>query len=83
MSQLQQRAKPYLLPLIAGDVTAFDARAQEILSARVAMFVMVAEHFDRYVSSQQERRFLWKNQKAPSQAPAARPQPGLFVPDVP
>jgi hypothetical protein len=68
MSQLQQRAKPYLLPLIAGDVTAFDARAQEILSAWVAMFVMVAEHFDRYkvVSSQQERRFLWKNQKAPS-----------------
>jgi hypothetical protein len=68
MSQLQQRAKPYLLPLILGDVTAFDARAQEILSAWVAMFVMVAEHFDRYkvVSSQKERRFLWKNQKTPS-----------------
>jgi hypothetical protein len=68
MSQLQQRAKPYLLPLVFGDVTAFDARAQEILSAWVAMFVMVAEHFDRYkvVSSQKERSFLWKRQKAPA-----------------
>jgi hypothetical protein len=68
MSQLQQRTKPYLLPLISGDVTAFDAKAQEILSAWVAIFVMVAEHFDRYkvVSSQTERGSLWKNQKAPS-----------------
>jgi hypothetical protein len=68
MSQLQQRTKPYLLPLTSGDVTAFDARAQEILSAWVATFVMVAEHFDRYkvVSSQKERRFLCKNQKAPA-----------------
>lgn len=57
MCRLQERAKPYLLPLIQGEVTAFDLDAQTILSAWVAMFVMVAEHFNPYtVTTSQEQR---------------------------
>ncbi len=67
MSQLQERAKPYLLPLIHGDTTAFYTDAQQLLSAWIAMFVMVAEHFDRYkvVSTNRERRYLRKELRAP------------------
>lgn len=67
MSRLQERAKAYLLPLINGDVTAFDVRGQAVLSAWIAMFVMVAEYFDPYkvATSPKQRRFLLKNQKAP------------------
>jgi len=67
MSRLQERAKPYLLPLIHGDTTAFYTDAQQLLSAWIAMFVMVAEHFDRYkvVSTKKERQYLRKELKAP------------------
>ena len=66
MSRLQERAKPYLLPLIHGDTTAFYTDAQQLLSAWIAMFVMVAEHFDRYkvVSTKKERQYLRKELKA-------------------
>jgi hypothetical protein len=65
MSRLQETAKPYLLPLIKGEVTAFDTTTQQLLSAWIAMFVMVAEHFDSYkvVSTKRECQYLRKELK--------------------
>ena len=67
MSQLQERAKPLLLPLIKCEAAAFSYEDQELLSAWIAMFVMVAEHFDRYkvVSTKKERQYLRRQLKAP------------------
>lgn len=67
ISRLQERAKPHLLPLIQGDVTAFDVSTQTCLSAWIAMFVMVAEHFNPYTvtTPQAQRTYLWQNGNAP------------------
>jgi hypothetical protein len=67
MSRLQNAAKPYLLPLIKGEVTALDEKAQRIIATWAAMAVMVAEYFDRYkvAISATERKYLWKNQRPP------------------
>lgn len=67
MSKLQEKAKPHLLPLIVGEVTAFDASTQSVLSAWIAMFVMVAEHFNPYTVTtlQRERSYLLGTGKAP------------------
>ena len=43
MSQLQNDAKPILLPLMNGERRALNRREQTILSAWITMFVMVAE----------------------------------------
>jgi hypothetical protein len=68
MSRLQTATKPYLLPLVLGEVTALDVNAQATLAAWIAMFVMVAEHFDRakVATPQSERDFLRKREKTPS-----------------
>jgi hypothetical protein len=67
MGKLQERAKPRLLPLMQSEVTAFDAGVQETIAAWIAMFTMVAEHFDprKVVSTQAEREYLRKNRKPP------------------
>jgi hypothetical protein len=68
MGRLQERAKPLLLPFLNGDVMALDVHQQEILAAWVAMFVMVAEHFDpdEVATTQTQRNYLMENQKPPS-----------------
>ena len=69
MSRLQEKAKPHLLPLIQGEVTALDVSAQTIISSWAAMFVMVAEHFNLYTvtTSQEQRSCLLDTGKAPAQ----------------
>jgi hypothetical protein len=68
MGRLQERAKPCLLPLIQGEVTAFDVAAQNILSSWIAMFVMVAEHFNPYTvtTPQEQRTYLLNEGRAPA-----------------
>jgi hypothetical protein len=68
MSRLQENAKPSLLHLVQGEVTAFDVPTQSLLSSSVAMFVMVAEYFDPYkvTTSQEQRTYLFENGRAPS-----------------
>jgi hypothetical protein len=68
MSQLQERAKPYLLPLIAGEVTAFNVTGQKVLAAWITMFVMVAEHFDGYkvATTMKQRRYFYLYREPPA-----------------
>lgn len=47
MSDLQQEAKPHLLPLIKGETYLLHRNAQKTLAAWIAMFAMVAEHVDK------------------------------------
>jgi hypothetical protein len=69
MSRLQEKAKPCLLPLVLGEVTAFDVDTQSILTAWIAMFVMVAEYFNpaTVTSTQEQRSFLMHSGKAPTE----------------
>src|SRR5437588_2354842 len=66
MSRLQEKAKPYLLPLILGEVSAFDANTQSLLSSWIAMFVMVAEHLNPHTVTtlQEQRTHLFETGKA-------------------
>jgi hypothetical protein len=68
MAKLQEKAKPYLLPLISGEVTVLDERAQAVVAAWMTMFSMVAEHFDltKVSTSARQRYDFWKNQKPPA-----------------
>jgi hypothetical protein len=68
MSRLQNRAKVYLLPLILGQPTALDTKAQEIVAAWIAMSVMVGEFNDRekVAITASERRHFKKTEKAPA-----------------
>jgi hypothetical protein len=64
MSTLQTKVKPHLLPLIKGEVTVLDSKAQEILAAWIAMTVMVAEYFEQRIStSSTDRIYLRKTQR--------------------
>jgi hypothetical protein len=67
MSQLQSQGKPYLLPLIRGEVTALNPAAQTTVAAWIAMFVMVAEHFNPHtvVSTKTERK-TFRHKRTPS-----------------
>jgi hypothetical protein len=69
MSKLQEKTKPNLLPLIQGEVTAFDVSAQSLLASWIAMFVMVAEHFNPYTvtTPQAQRSYLLDTGKAPAE----------------
>lgn len=67
MSILQQRAKPYLIPLMRGDKIILDKHAQHILASWAAMAVMVAEHLapDKVAVPQIDRRYLWLTKLPP------------------
>jgi hypothetical protein len=67
MSRLQEKAKPYVLPLVLGQVTALDAVAQGVVAAWIAMTVTVAELFDPSTAavSHTQRRYLCKTQSVP------------------
>jgi hypothetical protein len=68
MGKLQEKAKPYLLPLINEEITVLDERGQAVVAAWITMFSMVAEHFDpRKVStSSQQHHDFRENQKPPA-----------------
>jgi hypothetical protein len=67
MSRLQEKAKPYLLPLVLGQTTAMDVAAQGIVAAWIAMTVMVAEYFDPSMAavSYAQRRHLCTDKTVP------------------
>jgi hypothetical protein len=69
MSRLQAAVKPYLLPMILGEVTAFDVKGQDILSSWITMFVIVAEHFntDTVTTTQQLRSTFMSTGRAPAE----------------
>ena len=68
MSALQERAKPYLLPLINGEITVLDEKAQAIVTAWITMFSMVAEYFDptKVSTTSQQRHDFWKTDEPPA-----------------
>ena len=53
--------------LLKGEIVSIDAAAQEIISAWITMFVMVAEYFNPYKvsTSQEQRRRFFDDQKCP------------------
>jgi hypothetical protein len=67
MGKLRERAKPYLLPLIHGEVTSIDATAQTVVSAWITMFAMIAEYFDpsKVAISQEQRSYFLENRTPP------------------
>lgn len=67
MSELQTAVKPFLVPLLTGQVSRLHRRAQTTLAAWVAMTVMVAEFLypDRGAIPQSDRTWLYENQTSP------------------
>jgi hypothetical protein len=67
MSQLQERAKPLLLPLILGQRTVLSRTQQAIIAGWCAMSVMSADFFfpDRQAVSQDHRDHLRSTWEAP------------------
>ncbi|MEO6013631.1 MAG: hypothetical protein ABIQ30_08620 [Devosia sp.] len=70
MSQLQNEIKPILLPLILGEPSRLNRRAQELLAAWVAMFVFVCEYAGNnpllVAATDEERRHLMERGEPPS-----------------
>lgn len=68
MSELQQAAKPCLVPMLEGKPIALHRRAQTVLAAWIAMTVMVAEHrnLELVAVPQSDRTYLLENLRPPS-----------------
>jgi hypothetical protein len=68
MSQLQETAKPFLIPMLTGQKTALYGKGQTVVSAWITMLVMVAEHLDRdkIAISAAERQWLYIKRRPPS-----------------
>jgi hypothetical protein len=70
MSQLQERAKPYLVPMLRGDSIELHRNGQTAIAAWVAMMVMVAENMYPETSmvavSAKDRRWLYSKYQPPS-----------------
>ena len=67
MSRLQERAKPFLIPLIKGDSTTLDVDTQRIVSAWAALKVTVAEYHEknRVTITPDNRAHLMETNEAP------------------
>jgi hypothetical protein len=69
LSEIQSRAKPFLIPLIKGERTALGTDAQQRVSAWCAMATMMAEYIDRdphtIAVPQSDRDWLLNNGTAP------------------
>jgi hypothetical protein len=68
MSDLQNAAKPTLVPLVTGQPIALDLDRQKILAAWAAMSVICAEYFNpnRAAISVTDRRWLFTRKTAPN-----------------
>lgn len=68
MSQLQEDAKPFLLPALTGKQTILLRKGQLTLSAWIAMMVMVAEYAnrDKVAIPTSDRRWLLTKRQPPS-----------------
>jgi hypothetical protein len=68
MSQLQEDAKPFLVPPLEGGTLSLRRKGQTRLAAWAAMMVMVAEHLDPEMVAvpQADRDFLRANLRPPS-----------------
>jgi hypothetical protein len=71
MSQMQEKAKPYLVPMLRRQPIVHHRRAQTVLSAWVTMMTMVAEHVyrDKIAIPQCDRDFLRAHRKPPKHSP--------------
>lgn len=69
LSQIQERAKPYLIPLIRGEAAVLGPDAQRAVAAWCAMATMTGEYIDRdptaIAVSQADRDHLMAHQEAP------------------
>jgi len=70
MSEIQNRAKPHLIPLFTGTTRVLGVEAQEILATWITMATMTAEHLIKDARqraiSQTDREFLCQNSKPPA-----------------
>jgi hypothetical protein len=71
LSEIQNRAKPHLIPLFTGTTRVLGVEAQEILATWITMATMTAEHLvsdpRQRAISQADREFLWRNSKPPAE----------------
>jgi len=67
MSSLQTDVRPFLVPMLEGDATSLNRRAQKIIAAWASMAVMVGEHVidDMAAVPQSDRDYLRQWQAAP------------------
>ena len=67
MSDLQEAAKPYLVPMLEGKSISLNRKAQKIVAAWVAMTTMTAEYLDDKMVAvpQSERDYLRETSQAP------------------
>jgi uncharacterized protein (DUF983 family) len=68
MSQLQEDAKSFLLPMLTGSQTFLRRKGQKTIAAWVAMMVMVAEYVDRdkIAIPSSDRKWLYTRRQPPS-----------------
>jgi hypothetical protein len=68
MSRLQSSAKPFLIPFLTGQPTSLNKRERRIISAWIAMMVMVGEYATKEFIAipERDRLYLRREQKPPS-----------------
>jgi hypothetical protein len=68
MGQLQEDAKPFLLPMLVGTQTSLRKKGQTTLAAWIAMMVMVAEYVDRdkIAIPSSDRQWMYTKHQPPS-----------------
>jgi hypothetical protein len=68
MSQLQESAKPFVVPMLEKQETMLYRNGQTVVAAWITMMVMVAEHLDpdKIAISATERRWFYTNRRSPS-----------------
>jgi hypothetical protein len=68
MSQLQEAAKPYLVPILTGNTVTLHRNGQTTLAAWTAMMVMVAEHLNEQMVAipTSDRKWLRSKIRPPS-----------------
>jgi len=67
MSEMEEAAKPFLLPLFEANKIVLDTKAQKALAFWIAVKTMVAEYFLPKTAAipVNEREFAWKNKQPP------------------
>jgi hypothetical protein len=67
MSELDDEAKPFLIPLIKGKAALLDVEAQQMVAAWIAMKTMAAEYFEpeRIAVPLSERQYMRRHARTP------------------
>jgi hypothetical protein len=70
ISELQENAKPYLVPMLEGTKITLAAKGQRAIATWAAMMIMVSEHMDKdeemVATPPSDRRWFYENRRPPA-----------------